>query len=124
MKLSKNRRVILCSPIKRNDVEQYYKTKQISLVWINDKDLFVVEKAIDQYLQNFKNDLMEESCITLLLYEETCRLAFSLQQKTQAQLILVNPPVHDVFGKDTPVIESDDEYQILLTIKHLTETGA
>lgn len=123
MKLSENRKVLLCSKIQRPDVERYLKTKKIKAEWLKETDLLALENEIEQQIQQFRNTLAEESCLTIILYEGSCRLAFSLQQKTQAQLILINPPVNHVFGKETAIIESDDDYQILLTIKHLIETG-
>lgn len=124
MKLSKNRVILLCSKDKNEDIENYFKAKKIRMLRLSDTDMTALEYAIDKQIQLFKKSAEEESCITIILYEESCRLAFSLQQKTQAQLILINPSVNHVFGKDTAIIESDDKYQILLTIKHLVETGS
>ena len=124
MKLSKNRQILICSQKQQIDVENYFNAKKIEFIWIKEHDLISLEVLIDQKIESFHSSFQEESCLTILLYEENCRLAFSLQQKTQAQLILINPPVTYVFGKDIPIINFDDDYQILLTIKNLIETGS
>lgn len=124
MKLSENRQILICSKIRYEDVENYFKAKKIRYSWIDEPNLTVLEVLIDQEIENFKtSSIHEESCLTILLYEDSCRLAFSLQQKTQAQLILINPPVKYVFGNEIPIIESKDDYHVLLAIKNLIETG-